>query len=107
MKVKVWLTGLVAVLLLGACAPEETPAAGVITISGLSFGEPVTVSVGSPLVIRNDDTLPHTWTATDGSFDSGDIDPGTQYTHTFDVPGEYAFFCELHPTMTGSVTVTD
>ena len=96
-----------AVLVLAACAAEETPAGATITISGLSFGEPVSVSVGAPLVIRNEDTLPHTWTAVDGAFGSGTIDPGAQFSHTFDTPGEYAFFCELHPTMTGTVSVSE
>ena len=93
-------------LLVVACAPEETPAGATITISGLSFGDPVSIGVGAPLVIRNEDSLPHTWTAVDGAFDSGNIDPGAQFSHTFDTPGEYAFLCELHPTMTGTVSVS-
>ncbi|HKX73814.1 MAG TPA: cupredoxin domain-containing protein [Acidimicrobiia bacterium] len=97
---------MVMVLGLVACAPEETPVGATITIAGLSFGEPVTIEAGATLVIRNDDTLPHTWTATDGSFDSGNLDPGAQFTRVFTEPGEYPFVCELHPTMTGTVTVT-
>jgi plastocyanin len=98
---------LLAVILgLVACAPEETPVGATITIVGLSFGDPVTLQAGSTLVVRNDDTLPHTFTATDGSFDSGNLDPGAQFTHVFTEAGEYPFLCSVHPTMTGTVTVT-
>jgi plastocyanin len=48
----------------------------------------------------------HTWTAEDFSFNSGNISPGAQYTHTFDAPGDYAYFCEIHPEMTGTMSVT-
>ena len=72
----------------------------------LSFTGSPSIAVGEPLTIINSDTVAHTWTAEDFSFNSGNINPGDQHTHTFDAAGEYAYFCEIHPEMTGTVMVT-
>jgi plastocyanin len=43
----------------------------------------------------------------DGRFDSGSITKGKNFQFSFAEPGEYPFFCAIHPaTMTGVVTVT-
>jgi plastocyanin len=49
---------------------------------------------------------PHTVTADDGSFDSGNLEMDQTFSHTFDTAGDYAYHCENHPNMTGSVTVS-
>lgn len=33
--------------------------------------------------------------------------PGEAYERTFDTPGEYRYFCDLHGGMTGRITVTE
>jgi len=53
----------------------------------------------------NDDQDAHTVTAKDGSFDSKGIDTGEVWTHAFAARGRFAYFCELHPYMTGVVVV--
>ena len=35
-------------------------------------------------------------TADDGTFDSGILDTGQVFTHTYAAPGIYAFNCKLH-----------
>jgi plastocyanin len=54
---------------------------------------------------RNNDQLVHTVTANDGSFDSGSIQPGTTWRHTFTRPGTYVFHCTPHPFMRGVIIV--
>jgi plastocyanin len=41
-------------------------------------------------------------------WDSGNIDPGQTYQHTFDIPGTYKYFCTPHETagMLGTIVVT-
>jgi plastocyanin len=41
------------------------------------------------------------------AWDSGTINPGGTYSHTFDVPGTYKYFCQPHEAagMVGTVTV--
>ena len=86
-----------------------TDAAGTgaeIVISGFAFSEDLTVPVGTTVVVRNDDSAGHTWTADDGAFDSGFIDAGGTFEFTFTEAGTFTFHCEVHPAMTGTITVT-
>jgi plastocyanin len=77
-----------------------------IVISGFAFSEDITVPVGTTVIVRNDDSAPHTFSADDGSFDSGNIDGGTTFEMTFTEAGTFAFHCNVHPSMTGTITVT-
>jgi plastocyanin len=97
----------------GAAATTEAAGGGgaggdgaTIKIFEFSFGEPITVSAGTTVTVRNDDGVGHTWTADDGSFDSGTLGPGDTFEQTFDEPGTFAFHCNIHPSMTGTLTVT-
>ena len=49
--------------------------------------------------------LPHTVTASDGSFDSGIMQPGQTFSFTFDELGSFHYSCILHPAMMGTITV--
>src|ERR671912_3045573 len=71
--------------------------------------EPATVTVpaGATVTWTNAGSRPHTVTADDGSFDSGRLDPGEQFSQTFDQPGTFTYFCGFHPEMLGSVVVTE
>jgi plastocyanin len=90
-------------------APDTTVAVATaaITIQDFAFGDPITVATGQEVVVTNSDGLAHTWTSTDAVFDSSSIaGGGGSFTFTFDEAGEYDFFCAIHPSMTGSITVT-
>jgi plastocyanin len=39
-------------------------------------------------------------------FNSGSVNPGDTFEHTFDVAGEYLYSCTLHDGHVGQVTVT-
>jgi plastocyanin len=52
----------------------------------------------------NDDEM-HTVTASDGSFDSGDLDPDETFTHSFSEGGTFAYICKHHSGMTGTIIV--
>ena len=63
--------------------------------------------VGQPVVFGNSDATPHTVTSFEPDvFDSGTFGSGGAFTLTFDQPGQYDYFCSLHPSMTGTITVT-
>ena len=68
----------------------------------IKVGESVKWTVG-------DDDVTHTVTADDGTFTSGELstEPGTAYQISFDFPGEYAYHCEIHADMTGTVVVVE
>jgi plastocyanin len=76
---------------------------------------PLTVKVGDTIAVENKDIAPHTVTngkdATDPTmgqlFDTSIINAGDSgEIVTADLnPGEYAYFCSVHPYMTGTLTV--
>jgi plastocyanin len=73
----------------------------------LSFDPPqLEIPVGTSVRWTNEDPLPHTATAIGGEFDSGTLDEGASFSHTFDAPGTYEYICAIHPNMKGSITVT-
>jgi plastocyanin len=84
-----------------AAAGEAT-----ITIASMSFGEPITVSPGAQITIKNDDSAEHSVTSdTAGKFDVH-VDGKEQGTLTAPAePGEYAFHCVYHPSMHGTLIV--
>jgi plastocyanin len=65
----------------------------------------IEVPLGGTVVWTNDAPLQHSVVADNGSFDSGLIDPGKRWSHTFTKPGTYAFHCMPHPFMKGVVVV--
>ena len=67
--------------------------------------DPVTIEEGGKVIWINRDSAPHTATADDGSFDTGTLDEGKLKSENFKEPGEYTYFCEIHPTMHGTVEV--
>jgi plastocyanin len=53
-----------------------------------------------------DPEQPHTVTADDGTFDSGaPQSKGSVFKFTFTRAGTYPYKCQIHPSMTGKITV--
>jgi len=69
--------------------------------------DPVVVQIGGKVIWQNQDTAPHTATADDGGFDTGTIEKGKLGSETFKEAGTFTYFCEIHPTMHGSVEVVE
>ena len=69
--------------------------------------DPVVVQVGGKVIWQDQDTAPHTATADDGSFDTGTIEKGKIGSETFKEAGTFTYFCEIHPTMHGTVEVVE
>ena len=84
--------------------PAATPVA--IEIQDFSFGGSRTVAAGAVVQVSNADAAAHTLTAEGGAFDTGSVAKGTTVSFTAPAaPGTYEFFCEIHPSMTGSLVV--
>ena len=90
------------VALLGAAAPQTQ----IVHVKDFAFRPAsLTITVGQRVTFQNDDDEAHTVTATDKSFDSAGLDSGQTWTHTFERPGTYTYFCALHPYMKGKIVV--
>lgn len=88
-------------------APAAATGPVAVHISNFTFGPKIAaVKVGQTVTWTNDDDIPHTVVATDKSFRSKVLDTGQSFSFTFTKPGQVAYFCSLHPMMTGKVTVT-
>ena len=68
--------------------------------------ETLTVKVGTKVTWKNADQIPHGVATKEKLFRSPAIDTNETWSFTYDKPGTYAYFCTLHPYMTGTVTVT-
>ncbi len=86
-------------------ASPPTPAA-VVHMKNFAFGpDSVTILAGQSVRFVEDDDTPHTVTATDKSFDSGNLSQGAKWEHAFTAAGTYTYFCAYHPYMKGTVIV--
>jgi plastocyanin len=65
----------------------------------------LTVAAGTTVIWTNNDAVPHTATASDGSFDSGNLNPGQSFSFKFSTPGTYAYICQYHAGMQGTIVV--
>ena len=65
----------------------------------------VVIGVNNTVTWVNDDNAAHTVTAADGSYNSGNMNPGQSWTHTFTAAGTYEYYCSYHPWMKGTVVV--
>ena len=79
-----------------------------VKIDNFSFGPvTLTVPVGATITWINRDDIPHTVVSTDDpkTFKSKVMDTDENFSFTFTKPGTYAYFCSVHPKMTGTVVV--
>ena len=67
--------------------------------------EAIEVKPGDTIVWVNLDIVPHTVTATDASWDSGNLDPDAEWEMTVGEPNSGGYFCAYHPAMTASIDV--
>jgi plastocyanin len=74
---------------------------------------PVKINVGEKIIWTNNDLTIHTVTegnpstnVTTNGFDSGLINPDETFNYVFDKAGTIQYHCILHPTMIGSVIIS-
>ena len=79
-------------------ALAAAPGAAAVTIDNFTFSPaPITVAAGTTVTWTNNDDIPHTVRAVDGSFHSKAMDTDDSYAFTFTKPGVYSYFCSIHP----------
>lgn len=66
----------------------------------------IQINTGTKVNWINDDTIVHTVTDVNGTFDSDLIQPGSGWEFTFYNEGKYNYYCAIHPWMKGMVIVT-
>ena len=91
----------VSTMTMAAPTPSAT-----VQIDNFTFKTPVTtVKVGTTVTWTNGDDIPHTVVSKDGVFKSKVLDTGDRFSFTFAKPGQFGYYCSLHPHMTGTIVV--
>jgi plastocyanin len=93
----------------GNGTPAKAVNQNTVSISNYEFTPAsITVKAGTKVTWTNQDSVEHTVTG-DGSDgpQSGSLAKGDSYSFTFDKAGTYAYHCQMHPYMKGTVTVTE
>ncbi len=100
----------------GTPTPTGTPAQGgnAVIIQNFAFVPPtLQVSAGTTVTWTNRDSVDHqiindaTGQAAQGAlFMSNPLPQGATYSFTFATAGTYAYHCNIHPSMKGTITVT-
>jgi plastocyanin len=93
-----------------ATSPAPAAPAGgaaAVAIQDFAFNPAgTTVSAGSKVTWTNSGATAHTVTFDDGSADSGNLAPASTFDHTFATAGTFAYHCNIHSQMHGTVTVS-
>ena len=90
----------------GGGGTPVTIVSGATTMTTTAYTpNPISVGVGGSVTWTNNDTITHTATGNDNSWNSGNIAPGATFTKSFPTAGSYAYHCTLHPGMVGTVVV--
>ncbi len=95
--------GVAAALILPAAAAADTQSVAIS--SGAYAPMRVSVLAGDTVAWQNRSLRTHTVTARDGSFGSPRIGLSGSYSNRFPAAGTYAYYCQVHPFMTGEVDV--
>jgi plastocyanin len=78
-----------------------------VTIVDFAFvPSAIFASLGDTVTWYNAGGTAHTVDSDTEAFESPILDPGSDYTVTFDTGGVYFYHCDIHPNMTGMVVVT-
>ena len=88
-------------------ADAPIAAAHEIGIDNFNFAPgKASVPVGATVTWTNHDDVPHNVVSTEQKFKSATLDTDGKFTHLFDAPGTYKYFCSIHPRMTGEIVVS-
>lgn len=79
-----------------------------VRIDNFSFAPRlITVRPGAEVTWVNHDDIPHNVISTGKSFASPVLDTDEKFSHKFPKPGEFPYYCSIHPHMTGTVVVRE
>jgi plastocyanin len=88
--------------------PDDPPTAGTNQVLVDNFSDSpatLTVAVGATVTWVNHDDIVHTVTSQDKRFASSPLDTNDHFSFRFTTPGTYAYYCAIHPIMTGQIIV--
>ncbi len=89
-------------------AANESITTHIVEIKQFKFvPETLTVKKGDLIIWKNLDVVPHTATATEKPWDSGNLNHGDAWSLVVGEVGKTNYICTFHPVMKGTVVVTE
>ena len=102
---------LLTVILISGCYNQQTKTSNVergdneIIINNFAFNpSELTVNSGTAVTWKNAHNVVHT-VVSQNLFESKTLNKGDEFAFTFNTPGEYNYYCSIHPSMGGKVIV--
>lgn len=93
--------GVLALALPGAAYAKDY----MLVINNMSYAKvPADLKIGDAIIWINQDSVPHTVTARDKSFNLA-VDRGAKVRQVLTTAGTFAFYCRYHPMMRGTLKV--
>ena len=90
----------------GDVAPTAAASAATVKIDNFTFlPATLTVTPGTTVTWKNEDDSPHRIGDKNGTFTSAALDTDDTFSQAFTAPGEYEYFCSIHPRMVGKIVV--
>lgn len=100
------------VVLLALTSPAGLPSTAAkpktrtVAMRGMNYlPATIAVNVGDTVIWKNEDIVPHTATARNKGFDSGNIEPGGSWRYVANKKGTYSYYCAYHPNTKGRLIV--
>jgi amicyanin len=91
-------------------APAANPApASTVAVRIVNFKftpATMTIKAGTAVTWTNKDAVGHTVNFHANGINSSVLNQGDTFSHTFSTPGTYAYICDIHPFMHGTIVVT-
>ena len=79
---------------------------GAERLGNRAFAPPdLSIGAGTTVTWVNTDRESHTSTSDAAGWNSGTVEPGRQFSFTFQNAGTFTYHCSLHPSMVGTVVV--
>ncbi len=93
---------------IASAAANETITTHIVEIRQFKFvPEILTVKEGDHIIWKNLDVVPHTATANDKSWDSGNLNRTDGWLMIVEEIGESSYICAYHPAMKGKIIVSE
>lgn len=90
----------------GGAVQQTAASPAAVEIKNMHFTpDTLTIVAGTTVTWKNDDSSPHTVTDKGRVFRSAGLDTGDTFSYTFASPGEFTYFCTIHPMMVGKIVV--
>jgi plastocyanin len=102
-----WIASAVALMLFFGQMVAASADDANVSIEKFAFTPAMlTVKAGSTVTFQNHDGMVHNIVGAGGIFRSKPLDTNDKFSVVLDKPGEFAYFCGLHPYMKGKIIVT-